>query len=55
MKNNRIKKGKQLQEQPEEKTLEKEIDELIEREKAKRKIVSKLVHPSHPNIEITNN
>jgi hypothetical protein len=40
------KKGRPIQKNPEPGTLEKEIDEIIEREKAKRRIVSKLVQTS---------
>ncbi len=43
MKNNRIKKDKAPPVKPEGNTLEKEIDELIDREKIKGKIVSKLL------------
>ena len=48
VKNNCIKKGKKSQEKPEEKTLEKEIDEMIVREKTKSKlIISALLYVFH--------
>jgi hypothetical protein len=46
MKNNHIKKGKPPQENPEEDSLEREIDDIIDREKTKRRIVSKLLKQS---------
>jgi len=46
VKNNSIKKNKPLQEKPEEHSLEKEIEEIIDREKTKRRIVSKLLKQS---------
>ena len=48
VKNNCIKKGKKSQEKPEGKTLEKEIDEMIVREKTKSKlIISALLYVFH--------
>ncbi len=44
VKKNSIKKDKPLQEKPEENALEKEIEDLIDREKTKGKIVSKLLN-----------
>jgi len=55
MKNNRIEKGKQVLKKLEENLLEKEIEDLIAREKAKRKILKKLAQPTYQNIEKTNN
>jgi len=43
VKNNSIKKGKAPPGKPEEDSLEKEIDDIIDREKTKRRIVSKLL------------
>jgi len=43
VKNIRNKKDKPLKEKPEEDSLEKEIDDIIDREKTKRRIVSKLL------------
>jgi hypothetical protein len=48
MKNIRSKKGKPPLEKPEEKTLEIEIEELIDREKTKSRIVSKLLNQTIP-------
>jgi len=45
-KNNSIKKNKVLQEEPKENSLEKEIENMIDREKTKRRIVSKLLKQS---------
>jgi len=50
MKNTRIKKGKPLQEKPEEEILEKEIEDMIDREKTKSRIVSKLLNHTSPQI-----
>ena len=50
MKNKSIKKGKPLQEQPEVEILEKEIEDMIDREKTKGRIVSKLLN--HTNLTI---
>jgi len=47
-KNNSIKKNKVLQEEPKENSLEKEIENMIDREKTKRRIVSKLLHQTIP-------
>jgi hypothetical protein len=44
VKNKCNKKGKKSQEKPEENTLEKEIDEMIVREKTKSKIISAMLH-----------
>ncbi len=51
MKNKEKHKGKQVQEKPEGNPLENEIEYLIAMEKAKRKIMNKLVQPSHQSIE----
>ena len=48
MKNKSIKKGKPLQEQPEVEILEKEIEDMIDREKTKGRIVSKLLNHTSP-------
>jgi len=50
VKNKSIKKGKPLQEQPEVEILEKEIEDMIDREKTKGRIVSKLLN--HTNLTI---
>ena len=45
VKSKSVKKGKKSQEKPEENTLEKEIDEMIVREKTKSKlIISAILH-----------
>jgi hypothetical protein len=54
-KNNDDKKGRPIQKNPEPGALEKEIDELIQREKAKRRIVSKLVHQSNSRNKKSDN
>ena len=43
------KKGKPLQEKSEANSLEKEIEEMIKREKTKGRIVSKLLHQTFPS------
>jgi hypothetical protein len=48
VKTNPIKKGKLPQEKPEKNSLEKEIEEMIDREKTKGKIVSKLFNQTVP-------
>ncbi len=47
MKNTPNKKAKALQGKPEEKSLEKEIENLIDREKTKNRIVSKLLYQTN--------
>ena len=49
------KKGKQPPEKPEADALEKEIDELIDREKTRGKIVGKLLNQTVPLIEKSGN
>lgn len=44
MKNNRDKKTKALQKKPEKDALEKEIEDLIDREKTKNRVLSKLLN-----------
>jgi hypothetical protein len=48
VKNNHNKKGLLVPEKTEENSLEKEIEEMIDREKTKGKIVSKLLNHSIP-------
>jgi len=55
VKNKSIKKGKPLQEKPEENSLEKEIEEMIDREKTKVRIVSKLLNQTTTSIVKSNN
>ena len=55
MKNKSIKKGKPLQEQPEVEILEKEIEDMIDREKTKSRIVSKLLNQTTTSIVKSNN
>lgn len=47
-KNNLSKNNKAFQEKPEENSLEKEIEDMIDREKTKRRIVDKLLKQSIP-------
>jgi len=49
VKKNCIKKSKPLQEKSEKNSLVKEIDELIDREKTKSSIVSKLLNQTTPS------
>jgi hypothetical protein len=53
-KKNDSKKGKPLQEKPEASSLEKEIEEMIDREKTKGRIVSKLLNQAIPTTVKTN-
>jgi hypothetical protein len=48
VKNNHIKKNNPLQKKPIENPLEKEIEEMIDREKTKGKIVSRLLNQTIP-------
>jgi hypothetical protein len=54
MKNKAINQGKPLQEKPVPDSLEMEIEDLIEREKTRRRIVDKLIkHPFPPEPKDT--
>jgi hypothetical protein len=53
-KNDRMKETP-LQEKPEENPLEKEIEDLIDREKTKRTIVSKLLHQTNAKNKKSDN
>ncbi|MCF8365974.1 MAG: hypothetical protein K9H16_09335 [Bacteroidales bacterium] len=53
MKKNDSKKETPLKENPAENPLEKEIDDLIDREKTKRAIVSKLLHQTNAKNQLT--
>jgi len=55
VKKNCIKKSKPLQEKSEKNSLVKEIDEMIEREKTKSRIVSKLLNQTTPSNVKSNN
>lgn len=54
-KNNSVKKGKPPPEKPDGNTLEKEIDEMIDREKTRGKIVGKLLYQVVLPIEKSDN
>jgi len=54
-KKNDSKKGTPLQDKPEENPLEKEIEDLIDREKTRRTIVSKLLGKSNSKIKKSDN
>ena len=54
-KNYSCKKGKQPPEKPEADALEKEIDELIDREKTRGKIVGKLINQMVPHTVKSDN
>jgi hypothetical protein len=50
VKNNHNKKDLLGQEKPEEHSLQKEIEEMIDREKTKGKIVNKLLNHTTPSV-----